>query len=496
VNRVQQAGARSRRLLFVANQRENANGVDLNRDYGYFWDGWGNSPGPNSQIENKLMIQHLEQNNISFEFNYHSAAEYVNYPWDYHQADPADSQYIILLSDVYSDSAGLPIINGWDWYQVNGSMQDYSIGTSGVLAWTVETDEPFGSSSIDQICYNNRDALMDLSNRAGWGITGVVKDSLTDTPLYARIETINPERIDIYTDPVLGDFHKMIAQGTYDLRISANGYEPKTIDNVLVPATGSIELGNILLYPDTIYQYAFRVVITRYASHSEQNNKTQPRFALGAEDDRFFSLGRNGYIILDMGQNTPITDIPGVDFVVYEGNDGTQEGYNVYVSNNWNGPWTSCGSGSGTVSFDLATTGLTEARFLKIVDDGSTTSGQYAGFDLDAVEFFRLTGIEETANPINYSRNPKISVSPNPSRSQIKIAIDKVSNDKNGTLKIFDLAGKLIKTFSLPFVKYNQPISISWDRSDVKGNEVRPGIYFIYYRAGHEQVCVKVILTR
>jgi len=54
----------------------------------------------------------------------------------------------------------------------------------------------------------------------------------------------------------------------------------------------------------------------------------------------------------------------------------------------------------------------------------------------------------------------------------------------------------LIKTFSLSFGKDSQPISICWDRSDVQGNKVRPGIYFVYYRAGHEQMCVKVILAR
>ncbi|MEO0226888.1 MAG: M14 family zinc carboxypeptidase [candidate division WOR-3 bacterium] len=392
----------------VANSRYNANGVDLNRDYGYFWAGDGGSPGPSSQIENQHMMNHLLQNDICLEYNYHSAAYYVNYPWDYHPADPSDSMHIINLSEIYADSANLTAINGYDWYQVCGSLQDYTIGTSGALAWTIETDEPAGSSAIDQICYDNRDALMDICNRAGWGIEGVVKDSITNSPLYARIEVLTPERICVYTDPNLGDFHKMIQSGTYSLRISANGYNPKTINNIVVPATGSINLGEIKLSPNPNWLYALRVVIVRYSQHAEQSNKTQPRFALGTNDNVFFSLGQSGYIVLDMGPNTPIVNIPGNDFTVYEGNDGTAEGYTVYASNNWNGPWYSCGTGTGTQDFDLATAGLSEARYVRIVDDGSTTSGQYAGFDLDAIKFYASTtglpAIPTIVKPLDFAR--------------------------------------------------------------------------------------------
>jgi len=369
-----------------ANTRVNANGVDLNRDYGYFWDSWGGSTSPSSQIENRAMMQHLEENNITLEYNYHSAALYVNYPWDYHPADPPDSQLIIDISEVYADSANLTAINGYDWYQVTGSLQDYTIGVSGAFATTIETEEPSASSAIDQICYDNRDALMDVCERAGWGMEGVVKDSSTGIPLYARIEFNNPDRIDIYTDPNLGDFHKMIGPGTYDVRVSANGYAPKTITNVTVPSTGSVSLGDILLVPDSNYYYAFKHVVCRYSNHAEQSNKTRPRAALGEEDNNFFSLGQNGFIVLDMGANTPISNSSGDDFTVYEGDDGTPEGYEVFASNDWSGPWSSCGSATGTASFDLSTAGLSQARYIRIVDDGSSSSGQYAGFDLDAVK--------------------------------------------------------------------------------------------------------------
>ena len=482
----------------VSNTRYNANGVDLNRDYGFFWAGDGGSPGPSSQIENQHFMNHLLQNNITLEYNYHSAAYYVNYPWDYHFADPPDSQHIINLSLIYADSANLTAINGYDWYQVRGSLQDYTIGTSGAFAWTIETDEPSGSSQIDQICYENRNALMDICNRAGWGIEGVVRDSFTNLPKYARVEFISPERICIYTDPTLGDFHKMIQPGTYSLRISANGYTPKIINNVVVPSTGSINIGDVKLVPNSNWLYAFRVVLCRYAQHAQQSNKTQPRYALGAEDNIFFSLGQGGYIVLDMGPETPIANITGNDFTVYEGNDGTAEGYTVYAGNNWNGPWYNCGTATGTQSFDLTTAGLSAARYIRIVDDGSSSSGPYAGFDLDAIKSFSTVGVSE----FSQTSEPKASfleVKPNPFKE--KLIIRYIIQDTRYTiqdinLKIFDVSGRVVKSFNLESCIMNHESAIFWDGKDDSGRRLPAGVYFVRLEAGDFKQVEKAILLR
>ena len=484
----------------VRNTRSNANGVDLNRDYGYFWDGEGHSPAPSSQIENQILMQHLEENNISIEYNYHSWAQYVNYPWDYHQADPPDSQYITTLSEIYADSADLTAINGYDWYQVCGSLQDYTIGTNGTFAWTIETAEPSSSSSIDQICEENRNALMDICARSSWGITGIVKDSLTDSLLYARIEFITPERIDIYTDPVLGDFHKMIEPGTYTLRISANGYAPKIVDSVIVAPMTSVSVSDILLMPDSNYQHAFKVVITRFADHDILNNKTQPRHALGPADSIGFSLGQSGYIVLDMGVNSPITDSPGDDFTIFEADDGTDEGYEVYASNDWKDAWLSCGTATGTASFDLAAAGTIEARYLRIVDDGNYTTGQYAGFDLDAIHAGHPTGIaenqllEKTCMLINFS------VSPNPCRhgTVIRYQIPEVlafDASVSVNLSLYDATGRLVRDLINDTQAPGQYV-VNWDGKNNNSHELPAGIYFARMSTGVHEQYDKIILLR
>jgi len=477
----------------VANTRENCNDVDLNRDYGFFWAGWGGSPSPNSQIETQVMVQHLEENDIVLEYNYHSAAEYVNYPWDYHPADPPDSQHIIDLSTLYAVTTGLTVTNGYDWYQVTGSLQDYTFGTTGALAWTIETTEPANSSLIDQICYANRDALLLVCERAAWGIEGVVKDSLTGVPLLSRIEFLDPDRTCIYSDPHNGDFHKMIGQGTYDVMVFANGYAPKRIDSVVVPATGSTALGDVHLAPDSSVRYAFRVVLCRFRNHDTDNNKTRPRFALGPPDAQFFSLGQNGYVVLDMGAQTPVVDVPGNDFAVYEADDGVIDGYYVYVSNSWEGPWLWCDSTGGTAFFDLAVTGLSEARYVRIVDDADITTGPYAGFDLDAVQSFSSIGITEEVH--TGEEQLHITLAPNPFRNSITLLCPVGSKQFSVVgIDIFDVGGRLIKQFDYPtIVQSNQ---IVWDGTDETGHTVPRGLYFIQIDLSGNVVTKKVVFVK
>ena len=469
----------------VANTRRNANYVDLNRDYGYFWDGWGGSPAPISQIENKVVVEHLNENNISLEYNYHSSAQYVNYPWDYHDADPPDSHLIIDLSEIYEDSTGLVAINGYDWYQTTGGLQDHTIGTSGALAWTIETLEPPNSAQIDQICYENRDALLEICLRAGWGMQGTVQDSMTDQPLCARIEFIQPERIDVYSDPALGDFHKMIEPGVYDIRISANGYAPALIPDIDVPATGCVDVGEVFLTEDTTYRYGFKVVLCRYANHAEQDNVTQPRYALGEQDDVFFSLGQNGYVVLDMGADTPINDVAGDDFTVFEGDDSFDEGYTVSVSNTWAGNWSSCGSATGTASFDLTTTGLASARYVRITDDGTTVSGPYAGFDLDAIRGYYVSPGVEDENVAAEMPSAKI-LSIQPSHFNIKTTIQfELTSQARVELKIYDVTGRLV---TVPVNGLHEPgiHTAVWFVPD--RNTFAPGIYFVRFSARGKDV--------
>jgi hypothetical protein len=90
----------------------------------------------------------------------------------------------------------------------------------------------------------------------------------------------------------------------------------------------------------------------------------------------------------------PINDGAGYDLIVYEG-DSSPEGYNCYAGETIDGPWQLLGTGTGTTQFDLAASGLTEAQYLRILDDGDGTAiAPNAGFDLDAIETLSIIPVE------------------------------------------------------------------------------------------------------
>jgi len=376
--------------------RYNANGVDLNRDYGYMWEGWGGSPGPFSQPETRAIRILSQANPFAISLSYHCAATYVNYLWDYTPILTQDNDLIVELSNGYADSSGYTPINGWSWYEVHGSCQDAEYGLEGTLGWTIET--PFPSEpGIDEVCEENRGAILYMIKIAAQGVSGIVTDASTGEPLSALVDIVEVGW-PIYSDSTLGDYHRVLLPGTYTLKVSANGYQTKTIPNIVV-TSGSTTVVDVALNQGG-GKYAFKVVTAEIADpYNSYNNHTLTPWALGPPDNQFLSIGVGGKIVLDMGKGSEIKDLPGPDFRVYEAGS-TQESFYAYVSNTWNGPWTYLGMGTGTWDFDLSGSGLTQARYVKIVDDGNGNPNEsYPGYDLDAIEGNPLPVVNITLIP-------------------------------------------------------------------------------------------------
>jgi len=104
------------------------------------------------------------------------------------------------------------------------------------------------------------------------------------------------------------------------------------------------------------------------------------------------SLG-GGHIIVDMGLGEAIINGSGFDFKVYESDgscvDGQASNYEVFVSENPNGPWISVGRARGVSSFDIASTGIAKVRFIRINDLSTVdNNAETPGADIDAIETF------------------------------------------------------------------------------------------------------------
>lgn len=236
-------------------RRGNAAGIDINRNFPDPED--GQHPDGNSwQPETVAMMNFAEANNIILSANFHGGAEVVNYPWDTWSRRHADDDWLQLISREYADlcQANSPsgymndldngITNGYDWYTISGGRQDYMTYFHGGRETTIELSStkllPTGSL---QAWWNyNRLSLLAYLEQAFYGIRGAVTDAVTGDPLAATIRVLGHDidNAEVFTDPLHGDYYRMIKGGTYTLEFSSPGYFSDTVTGVPVADYASV----------------------------------------------------------------------------------------------------------------------------------------------------------------------------------------------------------------------------------------------------------------
>ncbi|UCE26070.1 MAG: carboxypeptidase regulatory-like domain-containing protein [Candidatus Coatesbacteria bacterium] len=242
------------------NTRYNVSGVDLNRDYSYMWNGSGGSPYPFSQPETCAIrdMSLSDENTFVISHSHHSGAEYINYIWNYvtmgwpDYVTPPNHDFIMELSYLYQYDSDYPITNGGDWYTTNGDCNDWSMGERGDLDDTIEisyTKTPPASQIIYYSQLNDDAQLQTLLMPLDYGFQGVVTDADTDAPLEAEVYC-NNSKIDwfAFTDPAKGDYYWPVMPGTYSITVSADGYDDKTVNGIVVNA-GTPTIVNVELNP-------------------------------------------------------------------------------------------------------------------------------------------------------------------------------------------------------------------------------------------------------
>jgi carboxypeptidase T len=258
------------------NKRDNNNngffdldydGVDLNRNYDFYWSEGGSSvpsseyyrgPAPFSENEARAVRDLCLEHHFVFCITYHSArtglGEVVYYPWEYSGGYSPDFPFLRGIADTLSkliiNDAGNGHYTALAGQGVDGRGRNWIYGVCGTFTYCVEvsttTIQP--GWMVDDICQRNSVGAYYLLERAsGCGITGCICDSMTGNPLRAEViiqgyyDPVLPPR---QSEPMYGRFLRILSPGIYDIEVHKYGYVSQYVHDVVV---GNNELSQLTI---------------------------------------------------------------------------------------------------------------------------------------------------------------------------------------------------------------------------------------------------------
>ncbi|MGD9253747.1 MAG: M14 family zinc carboxypeptidase [Holophagae bacterium] len=220
---------------------------------------------PECFAETKAMLALAETSAFVLSVNVHGGFEVINYPWDGVRRRHPDDDWLQAISRSWADLAqddSPPgyltelengITHGWDWYKTNGSRQDFMTFYQGGREVTAELSHSklLPADELDDHWQWNRRAMLDFIGQSLEGIRGVVTDR-DGQPLAAVVEVIGRDTEEdgsvVRTDPDVGDYHRLLLPGLYDLRISAPRYWTSEIPGIAV-TEGAATVVDVTLQP-------------------------------------------------------------------------------------------------------------------------------------------------------------------------------------------------------------------------------------------------------
>uniref|UniRef100_A0A1B0G947 Peptidase M14 domain-containing protein n=1 Tax=Glossina morsitans morsitans TaxID=37546 RepID=A0A1B0G947_GLOMM len=290
--------------------RENANNVDLNRN---FPDQYGTDRNNRvTEPEVKAVMNWTLSIPFVLSANLHGGSLVANYPFDDNANDfndpfarlrdvkvsrklnPTDDHELFKhLAKVYSKAHptmhfGSPcpkfkqeifpdgIVNGAQWYSVTGGMQDWNYVRAGVMEITLELGCVKYPKASELLKYwkDNREPLLLFIEQVHNGLHGFVRSSIGNPVPQAAI-TMDGSRHTVYSD-TYGDYWRLALPGRHNLTILADGFSPERETIEISAEKRSLRLDITLMRDDdqhwasaNDYRIIENVVHTRYHTNPE-----------------------------------------------------------------------------------------------------------------------------------------------------------------------------------------------------------------------------------
>ena len=464
--------------------RYNANSYDLNRNF----PDPVNGVNPNQQPETAVFRNLAEQNNFVLCANFHGGTEVVNYPWDTwtngypDYVSHPDEDWYKFISHLYADTCQQyspsgymtgyddGITNGGTWYVIHGGRQDY-------MNWYIKSREVTIEISDTKLLppsqlpahweYNKR-SFLNYIESIFYGVRGVVTDT-ADNPLNAIVKVLNHDTLhsEIRADSINGNYHRMLAPGTYSFNFSADGFFAQTIDNIVVNNFQTTIL-NVQLIPNPV-----PVELVSFAARSNGNNVLLNWQTATEINNKGFEIERT----------SPFPSPPPDRQAGYQG-EGVPP---LRDGRGWESIGFVYGNGTTTepINYSFKDKNVNPGKYqyrLKQIDfNGSFKYSDIVEVEVQSPTEFLLE--QNYPNPFNPMTKIKFTIGSNVIASGAK-------QSQFVTLKVYDILGNEIATL----VNEEKPAGeyeVEFDASNIPS-----GVYFYKLQAGNYKETKKMLLLK
>ncbi|KAG5836722.1 hypothetical protein ANANG_G00231580 [Anguilla anguilla] len=247
--------------------RKNAKNIDLNRSFPDQFDIINVRKEDVPEVT--AVIKWILENKFVLSGNLHGGTVVASYPFDDsashdpegHYSKSSDDSLFRYLARTYAErnpvmATGEPncpdapletfkdgIVNGAEWYDVSGGMQDYNYLKGNCLEITMELScckHPH-AAQLPTEWDNNRESLLAYMEKVHIGVRGYVREAQNGTVLSDVRVTVAGNNHNVTTGK-FGDYYRLLLPGSYNITASLPGYQPMTVGGVQVVEGKATEL--------------------------------------------------------------------------------------------------------------------------------------------------------------------------------------------------------------------------------------------------------------